>query len=343
MQIGIIGLAQSGKTTLFEALTRNDQAKSRRNEVQVGVTDVPDLRVDRLSEMYKPKKTTYAKIQYVLPARALSDKEKDQAALVTAVRSADALIMVVKNFAAPGGEPPAPKKDIADLDSELVLTDLIAVEKKLERMEHEAKRGKKADPEEMELLKRCHEALNADQALRHHPDLCSPPKLRGYAFLSAKPLLIVVNNDEADAILPDLGEIPQKEAVLAVRCRLEQEISQMEPEDAAAFLSEYGLAETAMNLMIRRSYELLGLMSFFTVGEDEVRAWTIRCGTPALEAAGAVHSDIQRGFIRAEVLAYDDLISAGSYAEARKRATVRLEGKTYEVKDGDIAHFRFNI
>jgi hypothetical protein len=293
--------------------------------------------------MYNPKKTTYAKIQYVLPARALSDKEKDQAALVTAVRSCDALIMVVRNFTPPGGEDPTPKKDISDLDSELVLTDLIAVEKKLERLEHEAKRGKKADPEELELLQRCHALLNADQALRHQPDICAAPKLRGYAFLSAKPLLIVVNNDEADAELPDLGEILQKEAVIAVRCRLEQELSQMEPDEAAAFLSEYGLTETAMNRMIRRSYELLGLMSFFTVGEDEVRAWTIRRGTPALEAAGAVHSDIQRGFIRAEVLAYADLMEAGSYAEARKRATVRLEGKTYEVKDGDIAHFRFNV
>lgn len=343
MQLGIIGKAQSGKTTLFEALTRNGQAQARRNEVQVGVTDVPDERVDRLSKMYNPKKTTYAKIQYVLPARAVSDKEKDQAALVTAVRSCDALIMVAGNFAAPGGAPPNPKKDIADLNSELVITDLIAVEKKLERIEHEAKRGKKADPEEMELLERCHAILNSDEPIRRHPELCAAPKLRGYAFLSAKPLLVVVNNGEDDADLPELGEIAQKEAVMAIRCKLEQELSQMEADEAAAFLSEYGLTETAMNRMIRRSYELLGLISFFTVGEDEVRAWTIRRGIPALEAAGAVHSDIQRGFIRAEVLAYDDLMSAGSYAEARKRATVRLEGKTYEVKDGDIAHFRFNI
>ncbi len=343
MQLGIIGLAQSGKTTLFEALTGATLDPARRGETQVGTIDVPDRRVNLLSDMYRPKKTIFAKIQYILPARGHADREKDAAALVGAVRSCDALIHVVRNFSPPGGEPPRPLADFRDLDSELVFADLVAVEKRLERLEADAKRGKKADPEELALLGRCSEILNADRPLRRDPALAADPKLRGFAFASAKPCLVVANNDEADPDFPNIPELSEQESVLAVRCRLEQELSQMAPEDAQAFLAEYGLTETARDRMIRRSYELLGRISFFTVGEDEVRAWTVARGASALESAGAVHSDIQRGFIRAEVLAYDDLMAAGSYAEAKKRAAVRLEGKTYEVKDGDIAHFRFNV
>jgi len=341
MKLGIIGRPQSGKKTLFEALTKTQADSTQRKESRIGTVQVPDKRVGILSEMYKPRKTIYAQVEYLLPSPAEHVKEsaKEQS-IWTQVRDCDALIHVVRNFKGYGTEAPAPMADFKAMDDELIFSDLVVAEKRLERLELDQKRGKKPDPEEIDLLQRCLERLNAEKPLRDISALATARVLRGYAFLSAKPMLVVANNEDEDDSKPDW--LPAENGLM-VRAKLEQELSQMEPGEAADFLEDFGITTSAMDLVIARSYELLGLISFFTVGEDEVRAWTIRRATPAQEAAGVIHSDIQKGFIRAEVLAYDDLMTAGSYAAARKLGTVRLEGKTYEVQNGDIINFRFNV
>ena len=341
MKLGIIGRPKCGKTTLFEALTKTKADPAQRRESRLGTVQVPDERVNVLSDMYKPRKTIYAQVEYLLPSPAEHAKEsaRDQS-IWTQVRECDALIHVVRNFKGYGAEPPTPEADLKAMDDELVFSDLVVAEKRLERLELDQKRGKKPDPEESSLVRQCHERLSAEKPLRDIPELAAAKALRGYAFLSAKPMLVVANNEDEDDARPRW--LPTESGII-VRGKLEQELSQMDPEEAAAFLEDFGIATSAMDLVIARSYDLLGLISFFTVGEDEVRAWTIKRGTPAQEAAGVIHSDIQKGFIRAEVLAYDDLMAAGNYANARKAGTVRLEGKTYEVKNGDIINFRFNV
>jgi ribosome-binding ATPase len=341
MKLGIIGRPQSGKTTLFEALTKTHSEAGQRKESRIGTVQVPDERVGILSQMYQPRKTIYAQVEYLLPSPAEHVKESAREQSVwSQVRECDALIHVVRNFKGYGAEPATPQEDLKAMDDELIFTDLVVAEKRLERLELDQKRGKKPDPEEVDLIRQCHQKLNAETPLRNFPELAAARALRGYAFLSAKPMLVVANNEEEDDLRPDW--LP-KDHGLMVRAKLEQELAQMEPDEAVAFLEDFGITTSATDLVIARSYEMLGLISFFTVGEDEVRAWTIRRATPAQEGAGAIHSDIQKGFIRAEGLAYDDLMAAGNYAAARKAGTVRLEGKTYEVQDGDIINFRFNV
>ncbi|MGD9366164.1 MAG: DUF933 domain-containing protein [Desulfobacteraceae bacterium] len=341
MKLGIIGRPQCGKKTIFEALTKTQLDAAQRKETRIGMVQVPDDRVGILSDMYQPKKTIYARVEYLLPAPPENVKEgaKEQS-IWTQARDCDALIHVVRNFKTYGTQAPQPEKDLQSIDEELIFSDLVVVEKRLERLELDQKRGKKPNPEELSLLTKCHEQLNRDKPLRELGELATARILRGFAFLSAKPMLMLANNDDEDDRRPQW--LPAENGLM-VRGKLEQELALMEPEEAEAFLEDFGITTSAMDRVIAGSYELLGLISFFTVGEDEVRAWTIRRGTPAQEAAGEIHSDIQKGFIRAEVLAYDDLISAGSYSEARKQGTVRLEGKAYEVKNGDIINFRFNV
>lgn len=342
MKLGIIGLEGAGKTTVFEALTGSAGGAALRGEDRVGTVKVPDERVDVLSQMYNPRKTIYAQVEYFLPGRGGGDKKSGEN-IWTAVRDCDALIQVVRNFEAYGLEPPKPAADVADLDGELILADLVVVEKRLERLALDRRRGKDVSGEEIGLLEQCKECLEADQPLRSQPELAGAPLLRGFAFVSGKPMLVLFNNADEDEALPDVGELAERERCRVIRGQIEQELAQMTEEEAQDFLAEFEIAASAADRVILESYALLGLISFFTVGEDEVRAWTIRRGTPAVEAAGVIHSDIQKGFIRAEILAYGDLMAAGTYAEARKRGTVRLEGKTYEVQDGDIANFRFNV
>ena len=344
MKLGIIGLPQCGKSTVFEALTKNISETAHKGEDRIGTIRVPDDRIDVLSEMYEPQKTIYAQVEYFLPATARS--QKDQAAdqsIWTAARDCDALIQVIRNHTAAGLEEKSPHADFRHMEQELILADLVVVEKRLERIEHDHTRGKKMDPEEHALLIDCRQNLENEISLRKIEDLAAAPKLRGFAFLSAKPLLILFNNDDDDGQLPEVSNLTESENCLVIRGKLEQELSQMSAEDAAEFLNEFNIGESATDRVIQKSYEILGLISFFTVGKDEVRAWTIKKETPAVAAAGAIHSDMQKGFIRAEVLAYDDLMEAGTHAAARKKGTVRLEGKTYEVKDGDLINFRFNV
>lgn len=340
MKLGIIGLSGSGKSTVFEALTGSSPSAGHKGESRIAVVQVPDRRVDVLSGMYHPKKTIYAQVEYFLPGRT---DPKDAQSILTQVRDADALIHVVRNFGSYGTEAPDPCRDFQALDQELMLSDQVIVEKRLERLALDQRRGKKGDPEELSLLQEALRQLENETPLRKNIEIAAAPVLRGYAFLSAKPVLVLFNNEDEDDRMPDIGGLATEENCSVIRGKLEQELIQMSDEEAAEFLREFNITASAMDRIILKSYELLGLISFFTVGEDEVRAWTLKNETPAMQAAGAIHSDIEKGFIRAEVLFYDDLMASGSYAEARKKGIVRLEGKTYPVKDGDIINFRFNV
>ncbi len=347
MKLGITGLGRTGKTTVFDALTRRSGESAPAGGQVVpalGVVPVPDPRVDWLSALYRPKKTTYAQITYMdlqgIPGMA-DNKQEYMSLLLTHMRPMDALIMVVRNFADPAMGAPDPARDLRELEDEFLIADLASVEKRLERLEAELKRGKKPAGAEKELLEKCAETLNAEQPLRTLPELCAKPELRGYTFLSAKPLLVIVNNSDEDDSMPPLP-LRCAEAVL-VRGKLEMELAQLSDEEAESFMRDFGITESALDRVIKSSFSLLDLISFLTVGEDEVRAWTIPRNTHAVDAAGAIHSDIQRGFIRAEVVAYEDLKKTGDYAAARKQGLVRLEGKNYPVQDGDIMHFRFNV
>ncbi len=345
MKLGVTGLRNSGKTTIFEALTRNFGDAGNRSQNRIGVVRVPDRRVDALSDIYNPKKTTYAQIEYFLPGAGsqTADKSKDQS-VWTAVRDCDALIHVIRNFGGFGVEEQNPQKDFLEFDQELIIADQMVVEKRLERIELDGKRGKKTDAEEFNLLKECLDCLENETPLRKKQHLAGHQALRGFAFLSAKPKLVLFNNSDDDEAPPDTGSLMDAEEFMVIRGKLENELAQMNPDEAESFLTEFNITSLAADRVIERSYALLGLISFFTVGDDEVRAWTIKAGTEALDAAGEIHTDIKKGFIRAEVLAYEDFTAAaGSYPEARKQGTVRLEGKTYPVRDGDIINFRFNV
>ncbi len=344
MRLGIIGLPQSGKATVFDALTRSVAADGNRQESRIGTITVPDERVDRLSGIYNPRKTIYAQVEYFLPGKGDqgAGAKKDQS-IWTQVRDCDALIHAVRNFTIYGMEAPKPGADVAAIDQELIISDLVVVEKRLERLALDARRGKKPNPEEIALLDRCKQHLDNEIPLRRFPEIATAKLLRGFAFLSAKPMLILFNNADEDDALPEALALPDGEACMVIRAKLEQELAQMSADEAQAFLAEFDITASATDRVIQRSYDLMGLISFYTVGEDEVRAWTIGRNTDAVDAAEVIHSDMKKGFIRAEVLAFDDLMAAGSHSEARKKGTVRLEGKTYQVCDGDIINFRFNV
>jgi ribosome-binding ATPase len=337
MKLAIIGVENSGRSTIFSALTQRGQGAGQEN--RVAVVQVPDPRVDRLSELFKPKKVSYAQVEFSMPASDVGKDAKESA--WNEVRTADALVLVARNFAL--GAAPCPMAEVLELVREMVFSDFVVIEKKIERLDADKKRGKTVDPKEWELLQSCKQVLEQDQPVRSNPELAASPMLRGYTLLSGKPVMVLFNNSDEDLELPAAEAEKIQAECLVVRGKLECEIAGMAEDERAEFMREYGITESVMDRVIRRSYELLGLMSFFTVGEDEVKAWTIRRGTPAVEAAGVIHSDIQKGFIRAEVVSYDGFIEAGSQAEARKRGQFRLEGKTYQVADGDIINFRFNV
>jgi len=344
MKLGIIGLAGVGKATIFEAVTRNPpQENESPQEDRIGTIRVPDIRVDFLSGIYKPRKTIYAQVEYYLPHQPAYRQGREETVWST-VRTCDSLLHVIKNFKEFEEDKTNPVEDFQNLDMEMIFADLLVVEKRLERLAADRKRGRDADPEEEELLQNCRKLLEENIPLRRDPDLAGAHKLKGFTFLSAKPMLVLFNNDDDDDSFPaDAEKLLARETCMVARGRLEHELSQMAEEDAAEYLAEYNITQSAMDRVIQMSQDLLGLISFFTVGEDEVRAWTIKRETLAIDAADVIHSDIKKGFIRAEVLAYNDLLDAGSYKEARRKGTVRLEGRTYRVVDGDIIEFRFNV
>lgn len=354
MRLGIIGLSQSGKTTIFNALTRGNQpltTSGGRFEVHTGGVDVPDGRLDRLSEMFKPRKTIYAKVTYADITGLEGSKTAISGALLNQITQMDGLLNVVRCFEDESVPHPSgsvePRRDIATMDSELLINDLVAVERKLERLGEERRKGGGRDKavidREIALFERFNAALSTETPLRD-VDLSAEEEktLSGFGFLTRKPMLIVLNLGEGQA--PPEVDYPHKHSgVVALQGKLEMDIVQLPPEDAPVFMSEYGIEELGLERVIRLSYDLLGLHSFFTIGDDEVRAWALRRGGTALEAAGTVHTDMQKGFIRAEVVPHADLVALGGFAEARSKGKLRLEGKEYVVQDGEIVHIRFNV
>jgi GTP-binding protein YchF len=364
MKLGIIGLPNAGKTTLFNALTGQKletaaYANPISDKPNVGVVKVPDARVDRLSATFKPRKTTHAEIMCADItgfARGLS-ADKQKTSLFNQVWDADALIHIVRAFeddAVMHEGAIDPLADAAALDLELIFHDLELVENRLERIEVSIKKGIGADLKiEQQALMKCREVLEREEPLRQLP-LSNEERaaIGSLQFASSLPVLVVLNvaegelaGERTEAALRQLGDFYQgKEALVFSLCgKIEMELSQLAPDEAPLFLEDLGISEPALNLVVREAYELLGLISFFTVGEDEVRAWTIRKGDSAVRAAGRIHSDIERGFIRAETIGYDDFIAAGDMSRARELGTLKLEGKDYVVADGDIINFRFNV
>jgi GTP-binding protein YchF len=357
MQIGIIGLPNSGKTTVFNALTGLTRPTSAvtatKLEIHTGTVDVPDPRVQRLSEICKKCKKIYTQVTYAdiaglekgIGRTGLSGPLRNQ------ISQMDAFLHVVRVFDDPlvphieGSL--NPQRDIAILDTEFILSDLVAIEKRLERLTSDLKKsGKERDAalKEQALMLRLKDALEAEKPMR---DIELTPEeehmIRSFGFLSQKPVLILINTGD------EMGEPSQyvtythrRAAVTALQGKLEMEIAQMSPEDAEVFLKEFGIAEPGRSRVIKLSYELLGLHSFLTVGEDECRAWTARRGATALEAAAAIHTDLAKGFIRAEVYPFDELDRLGSEAAVKTAGKVRLEGKDYVVKDGDVLYIRFS-
>jgi ribosome-binding ATPase len=359
LRAALIGFPATGKTTLFQLMTavrEAGRAAHGRGEVQIGVSKVPDARLDTLTAMFNPKKRVPATVEFADlaaggGAQALVD--------VAAYKNADALVHVVRAFrdeAVPHvKETIDPARDAQAMEDELILADLGVAERRLERIDKDLRKSRSAELEkERELMVRCREALEGGTPLRAlnlaGDDL---KRLRGFQLLSAKPLLVVINLDEAD--VSDVGASVERAAektgltaflsraatrAVAVCAKIELEIAELDASDAAQFLADLGLTESGLDRVIRATYDLLGYMSFFTVGDDECRAWSIPRGTAAQAAAGEIHSDIARGFIRAEVVPYDALIARGSLAACRDHGEMRLEGKEYSVADGDIINFR---
>jgi GTP-binding protein YchF len=358
MKAGILGLSLSGKSTLFQLLTGAPMAApGARPEPRVGVARVPDPRVDRLAEIFQPRKRTLATVEYV-DVPGVAKGEGGALVDLPALRGVDVLVHVVRAFESETAPHPDgsidPRRDADVLELELVLADLGTVERRIERLEANIKKAKKPeDVAERALFQRLKDTLEAERPLREMALTDDEVRrLRGYALLSGKPMLVVANLGEAEireasACLERTGlaEFARKPnvALCAVSAPIETEMSALSPEDARAFRDDLSLREPGLERVIRSTYDLLGLVSFLTAGEDECRAWTVRRGTRAPEAAGAIHSDIERGFIRAQVVRFEDLVAAGSIAACRERGTLRLEGRDYEVKDGDVIEFKFNV
>ncbi len=360
MQLGIVGLPASGKTTIFRALTGGSRsagatAGGGKLDVHTAVVDVPDPRLDALSSLFRPKKTVYAKITYA-DIGGLARKGKDPARealaapLLNFLSQMDGFLHVVRAFEDSNVAHPAgnvdPARDMAALQGEFLLNDMVVVERRLTKLGEERQRGgrdRAAIEREMALFERLSKSLEDEQALRALALKAEEVRsLGGFGLLTLKPTLVVVNITEGQAA-PDLGAAPPHSGVLPLQGKLEMEIAQLPPDEAAAFLAEYGLDEPGLRKVVRASYDLLEVNTFFTVGEDEVRAWRLPRGGTALDAAAAVHTDLARGFIRAEVVAWDELIALGGLSEARAQGKLRLEGKDYPVKEGEIVHIRFNV
>ncbi len=365
LTLGIIGFPKSGKTTVFNTLTRSNAETSAYGSNQtpnIGSVKVPDKRLDRLTEMFNPKKTTPATVEYTdVAGMAKGAAQTGALPGMNLIQKVDALVHVVRAFDDPNLPHPEgsvnPIRDLQTMDLELAFSDLAVIEKRLPRLDESIKKIK-TGPEreaqifEKEVLEKLNEALGNDIPLRDVELSEEELKaVRGYQFLTLKPLMTIFNlgeerAGEAEKLLAE-GKAAagghKSTAIETLRGKIEMEISQLDEEEATEFMQELGITESGLSKIIHASYELLGLMSFLTAGEDEVRAWTIKRGTPALKAAGEIHSDIERGFIRAEIVSYDDLIKVGSFPEAKKHGLYRSEGKTYLMQDGDIVNFLFNV
>ncbi len=358
MKTGIIGLPQVGKTSLFKILTKaklEARGYSNPKEVHLGVAHVPDERLEELAALYQPKKTVFATVEYA-DVGAIGQEALKEASLLASLRNVDALIHVLRVFddpSVPLTAPIDPLKEIQDVEFDLMLSDLTQIEKRMERLEKDLKKMRLPELEaEHALLLRAKPHLEAEQPLRSMEMTADEKKLiRGFMFLSQKPVLYVLNISESTTLGVDLETAVEKYGLgkmasrpgtgaTAICGKVEAELAEMSDEEAEEFLSSYGLMESGLRRLIRKSYELLGLIAFFTVGEDECRAWTIPVNSRAQQAAGAIHSDLEKHFIRAETIHWDTLLAAGSEAVARSQGTLRLEGKDYIVQDGDVMHIR---
>lgn len=366
MQIAIVGLAGCGKTTVFNTLTRGHAETGGYGGVtlNVGVVKVPDERLDKLAAVFKPKKIVHADITYVdLPAPPASTEghvgaEELPAEHLARLRDSDALIHVVRAWDSAANPHPSgsvdPARDVEQLDLEFTLADLAMVDRRLERLRTSGRHGTPAEREanerEQAVLERLKPALEAGRPIRDETlDADEEKVLRGFRFLTQKPVLVLLNVGEGDlATAPALvervrsGYDHRHSLVDALSARIEMELGELDPEEAAVFMEELGLTESSLDRVIKLSYQLVGLISFLTAGPDEVRAWPIPNDSSAVDAAGAIHTDLARGFIRAETIAYEDLLTLGSMAEAKKHGKVRSEGKTYRVKDGDVIEILFS-
>jgi GTP-binding protein YchF len=366
MQIAIVGLAGSGKTTVFNTLTRGHAETGGYGGVtlNVGVVKVPDERLGRLAEIFKPKKIVQADVTYAdLPAPPASSEgrigtEELPADHLARLRDSDALLHVVRAFEDPVNPHPAgsvdPARDLEQLDLEFTLADLAMAERRLERLKSSGKHGSQAEREAAEreevVLRRIHEGLEAGTPIRDLPlDADDEKAIRGFRFLTQKPVLVLLNVGESDLarapeLVASIGAAYRHEHAIvdALSARIEMELGELEPEEAATFMEELGISGSSLDRVIALSYQLLGLVSFLTAGPDEVRAWPIPDGSTAVDAAGAIHTDLAKGFIRAETVAYEDLLKLGSMGEAKKAGRLRSEGKTYRVKDGDVLEILFS-
>ena len=356
MQIGLVGLPGAGKTTLFNALVKANAevgGYGGGKGPNRGTIKVPDQRVTQLSELFHPQKTTYATVDYLDIAGVTpgSGKHEDQGdGGLAGLRNMDVLIHALQGFEGLGAEDSDPKEDFENVELELTVADLEIVERRLSRVEKETRLDRSPNlARERELLEECRTLLEKGEALRTL-DLAPEDEklLRGFQFLTQKPMLAVLNIEEnqlgQEAVcLEALGDLPPHIEVIALCAKVEMEIAQLDEEDAEIFLQDLGIAEPALSRMILTSYQMLRLISFFTVGEDEVKAWTITLGTNAPEAAGEIHSDLERGFIRAETVGCSELLEAGGWSQARDKGLLRLEGKQYVVQDGDVMNIRFNV
>lgn len=355
MQIGIVGLPGAGKTSLFNALAhqRAQTGGYAGAEPNLAVLKVPDERLDRLSALFAPRKHTPAEVRFVdVAGVAKGMGQESSAAILAHLRTVDVLLHVVGAFR----EGSAPYASLDEFELELRLADLVQIEKRVDRLDRELRLGGKGTPveraakeRELAILRRLQPVLEKDGPIRSvELDDEEQRLVANFGFLTQKPTLVVFNvaEDDSGAGLP--GGVPQaarvpRTAFLALPAKLEMELGELSPEDAAEFMEAMGVTESQVGNVVREAYGLANLISFFTAGEDECRAWTIRAGTSAQDAAGEIHSDLARGFIRAEVIRWDQLLEAGSEAAAKKRGWVRQEGKSYVVQDGDVLHVLFNV
>jgi len=356
MKTGIIGLPQVGKTSLFKILTKaKTEGFGHSREAHIGIARVPDARLDKLAALAGTRKTVYATVEYADLA-AIGEDALKETSFLTSLRNVDAIIHVLRAFeddTIPHVGPIDPLRDIGNVEIELIVSDLGQIEKRLERVAKDMKKQKTAELErEHALLLRCKAQTEAEKPLREMELTAEEKKLvRGFVFLSQKPILYVLNISESTTLGADVEAAVAKyglaeaasrpnSGATAICGKVEAELAEMEDDEAAEFLEGYGLTESGLVRLIRKSYELLGLVSFFTIGEPETRAWTIPANCRAQEAAGAIHSDLEKYFIRAETIHWDTLLAAGSEAAARAQGTLRLEGKDYPVKDGDVLNIR---
>lgn len=336
MKTAIFGFAGSGKTDLFGAL-----AGPKNSHLNRAMVKVPEPRLEPLVELFAPKKVTYTEIEYVDISGANSKGEGLGNRLLNEIRAYDCLLAVLDGFSGLND----PKNQWQAIETDFLISDLAVVEKKLEKMAIDKKKAKGlVDPKEEELLLRVKNTLEAETPLREVEELALAPELRGYCFLSAKPILYAWNLAENELTNFNLPTSKTRQEHILVSAKLEKEMAELtEPEELQMFMEDLGIKESALSRVIKKTYELLNLITFLTAGEKEVRAWPLRKGSKAPEAAGVIHSDLQKGFIRAEVLSWADFEKYKDFKVAKEKGALRLEGKEYVVQDGDIITFRFNV